>query len=234
MCWFSQKSCTPYDCLNLPSVFFIVFDLSYINLSGQKKHPTIKKEVIFLPRTHGGLNVLDPVIQHHILQKRWSNYLFKSALYPSFVYLLALNHLSLFLKSSRCPLVPFYFPEYRNSSVCDISLSIWHTIFDALDVLYATSTLTFPNIPLTTLLDLTLCKIIIPPDNNHWTMKHKKFLNGQFSIFDNVQQRLRLRVLGEYTRYPRLCQQLYTDILQTRLVKPQSTIRPHILEEVSL
>lgn len=151
-------------------------------------------------------------------------------MYPSFVYQLALNHLSLFLKSSRCPLLPFYFPEYCKSSLCDINLSIWHTIFAAFDVLHAKSTLAFSDLPLETLLDLLLYELIILPDSNHWTLKHKTFLGGQFFIFDTVQQRLRLRVVGEYTHHPRLCQQLYTDILQNCLVKLQSTMWPHILE----
>ncbi|KAI9249099.1 hypothetical protein EDC94DRAFT_527933, partial [Helicostylum pulchrum] len=86
-------------------------------------------------------------------------------------------------------------------------------------------------LPLATLLDLPLYKALIPPDNNHWTLKHKTFLCGQFFIFDVNRNRLRLRVAGEYARYPRLCQQLYNDILITRTVRLQSSIWPYILEE---
>lgn len=146
----------------------------------QKKHPSLKKEIIFLPWTHGGLKVLDPVIQHHILQKRWLDYIFNPIQRPSFVYQIALNHFSLFPKSSHCPLVLFYFPEYCKSIVCDKHLSIWNAIFEAFDTLHANSTIAFPELPLTTLLDLPLYKLIITPTDNHWTIKHQTFLSSNF------------------------------------------------------
>ncbi|KAI8070213.1 hypothetical protein BDF21DRAFT_425215 [Thamnidium elegans] len=146
---------------------------------------------------------MDPVLKHHILQKRWLNYIFSSISYPSFVYQFALNHLSLFLKSSHCPLVPFYFPEYHKNPVCDYNLSVWHAIFEAFDVLHNNSPLAFPKLPLATLLGIPLYKLITPPDDDHWTIRHKNFLSGQFFIFDLAQNRLRLRVINEYTKYPR-------------------------------
>ncbi|KAI8073768.1 hypothetical protein BDF21DRAFT_475169 [Thamnidium elegans] len=176
--------------------------------------------------------VLSMVIEtHQTLLPTWQNYIFTPNTYPSFVYRLILNHLSLFLKSADCPLVPFYFPEYRKSGVCDVNLSIWNAIFDAFDVLHTNATLEFPKLPLKTLLDLPLHELIISSDINHWTRKHKTFLSGQFFIFDITQKRLRLRVSVEYTRYPRLCQQLFIDILQTRLIKLQPNVWPHILED---
>ncbi|KAG0747128.1 hypothetical protein G6F57_009568 [Rhizopus arrhizus] len=178
------------------------------------------------------LNVLNSTIQHHILQKRWPNYIFNSNHYPSFVHQLALNHVSLFLNSSLCSLLPFYFPEYRKSRVCDNNLPIWHAIFDVYDAIHTDSTIEFPELPLDTLLALPLHKLIIPLDSNHWTLKHKTFLSGQFFVYDIVQKRLHLRITGEYTRYPRLRQQLYSDILQTRIVKLQSNVWPYILEEL--
>lgn len=36
----------------------------------QKKHPRLRKDIIFLPWQSGGLKVLDPMIQHQLLQKR--------------------------------------------------------------------------------------------------------------------------------------------------------------------
>lgn len=200
----------------------------------QKKHPALKKELIFLSWSHGGLQVLNPDIQHHILQKRWLNYIFDSTEYPSFVYPLVLNHLSLFLNSSNCPLVPFYFPEYRKSRVCDNNLSIWNAIFAAYDVILAASPIPFPALPLPTLMELPLHKLLLPTSTDeHWTVKHTSFTANQFFIFDTVQDRLRLRVPGEYTRYPRLCLQLYQDILQTRVVRLVPQVWPYITDGVS-
>ncbi|KAI9271129.1 hypothetical protein EDC94DRAFT_597265 [Helicostylum pulchrum] len=81
-------------------------------------------------------------------------------------------------------------------------------------------------------MDLPLYKLLIPPDENHWILKHKTFLSDKFFIFDIAQSSLRLRVAGEYTRYPRLCLQLYKYSLQTRIVKLHSSIWPYILEDM--
>ncbi|KAI9258706.1 hypothetical protein EDC94DRAFT_585981 [Helicostylum pulchrum] len=133
----------------------------------QKKHPALKKKVIFLPWTYGGLKVLDPVIQHTILQKRWLKYIFDSSLHSSFVCLFVLNHLLLFSKSAHCLSVPFYFPEYRKSRICDTNLSIWHAIFRAFDIIQNNESVSLPELPLATLLDLPLYKAIMLPDDNH-------------------------------------------------------------------
>lgn len=117
--------------------------VTYLSIHLAKNYSSLKKEVIFLSWFHGGSKVLDPVIQHHILQKRRLNYIFNSISYPSFVYQFALNHILPFLKLSHCPVVPFYFPEYRKSRVCDNKLSIWHAIFDSFDVLHTDSPLRF-------------------------------------------------------------------------------------------
>ncbi|KAI9352413.1 hypothetical protein BD770DRAFT_460659, partial [Pilaira anomala] len=68
---------------------------------------------------------------------------------------------------------------------------------------------------------------------DHWTLKHTSFLGNQFFIFDTSQERLRLRVPGEYTRYLRLCHQLYTDILQTRTVRLIPQVWPLITDGLS-
>lgn len=52
----------------------------------QNKSHKLKLESIFLPYRYGGLIVLDPILQHQVLQKRWLNYLLEGGLYPSFVY----------------------------------------------------------------------------------------------------------------------------------------------------
>lgn len=55
----------------------------------------------------------------------------------------------------------------------------------------------FPELPLVTLMDLSLHKLLIPPGENHWTLKHKFFLSDQFFFFYANENRLRLRVTGD-------------------------------------
>jgi hypothetical protein len=86
------------------------------------------------------------------------------------------------------------------------------------------------SLPLQTIMELPLHKLLVLIDDSHWTVKHKTFLGQQFFIFDESQDRLRLRVQGEYNRYPRLCAKLFHDILQTRIVELHSCVWPHILE----
>lgn len=50
-------------------------------------------------------------------------------------------------------------------------------------------------------------------------------------IFDSTASRLRLQVGGEYTRYPRLCRHLLSDILHDRSVKLKGFVWDHILHE---
>lgn len=49
-------------------------------------------------------------------------------------------------------------------------------------------------------------------------------------VYDPGQQRLRLKITGEYTRYPRLCRKLFQDILDKRTIRLQDWVWPHILE----
>jgi hypothetical protein len=196
----------------------------------QKKHPSLRKDKIFLPWNAGGQKVLDPAIQHVVLQKRWLKYIFNPTEHPSFTYPLILAHLSMFPKSTHCPLLPFYDTEYRKGAVCDSVLSIWSVIFNAFDAISKGFPLQLSSIPLQTIMELPLHKLLVLNDDSHWTVKHKTFLGQQFFIFDESQDRLRLRVQGEYNRYPRLCAKLFHDILQTRIVELHSCVWPHILE----
>jgi hypothetical protein len=83
----------------------------------QKKSPKLKRAIMFLPGKYGGLNVLDPTLQHLVLQKRWLNYLVDAARYPTFVRPHMLQHLSLFQNATEYPLLPLLSSSFRTSNV---------------------------------------------------------------------------------------------------------------------
>ncbi|KAI9486191.1 MAG: hypothetical protein EXX96DRAFT_473877 [Benjaminiella poitrasii] len=185
---------------------------------------------MYLPKKYGGLTILEPESQHLVLQKRWVNYLFDTKQYPSFVYPHVLQHLSFFSNSSSFPLLPVLLPSYRTSPAYDRSLSIWTSIFQLVDYFLpqASHPIVGP-LPLSTLLELPLYLGLSNIDNTHWSKRHPKFLISHMFIFDSQQQRLRLRVDGEYPRYPRLCRTLYNDILTHRSIGIHDFVWDHIL-----
>ncbi|CEP15119.1 hypothetical protein [Parasitella parasitica] len=195
-----------------------------------KKSPLLRKEKVFLPRHSGGLSVLDPSIQQLVLQKRWLNYLVDPGNYPSFLFPLMIHHLSLLPLSTEFPLLAFIAPHVRKSKLCHRDLSIWHSIFELFDHFGYTGLDVLTDLPVPTILALPLLQLLkeVPPE--HWLHRHPSFPSNQFLIFDDSQQRLRLRVRHEYTRYPRLCQTLYVDIMQSRTIELQPCVWPHILE----
>lgn len=199
----------------------------------QKKTPRLRKDLLFLPLKAGGLMVLDPVIQHKILQKRWLNYLIQPKVYYSFVYDLMITHLSYFDKSASYPLLPLYDPDFRSGRILHKDLSIWHVIFSTFDYFGSTATVKLVDVPIATILSLPLHKLLENTTDSHWTKKHPKFEAHLFMVFDEQSQRLRLKVIGEFTRYPRLCQSLFQDILHSRRVKLVDFVWTHILNPPS-
>lgn len=152
------------------------------------------------------------------------SYIFNSNHYLSFVRQLALNYLSLFLNSSLCPLVSFYFPEYCKSRMCDNNLPIWHAIFDAYDAIHTHSDwipkasarqfigLTSPQAYYTHLIAITGYSYIKP-----------------FSV---VSFLFMILFRNAFVSGLPVCQYLYSDNLQTRIVKIQLNVWPYILEEL--
>ncbi|KAG2191304.1 hypothetical protein INT47_011774 [Mucor saturninus] len=139
-----------------------------------------------------------------------------------------LDHLSHFQTSSLYPLLPLYDPEFRKSPVLN-KFSIWHVIFETFDYFQSSTKLQMINVPVSTILALPLRKIIQVQDISHWSLRHRNFAAGLFLIFDEQQQRLRLRVTHEFSRFPRLCQSLANDILCNRTIKLEAFVWPHIL-----
>ncbi|KAG1181595.1 hypothetical protein G6F46_010635 [Rhizopus delemar] len=129
--------------------------------------------------------------------------------YSSFVLPYRLQHLSLFKNSADYPLLPLVHPSFRQSVVYDKMLSIWEVILTTMD--YFNHTLDEPlqgPIPLQTVLNLPLHIVLnAPPD--HWSHRHLRFLTASMFIFDRQADHLRLKVDGEYTRYP--CCRTVTD-----------------------
>lgn len=194
-----------------------------------KKTPLLRKDKLFLPRTSGGLAVLDPSIQQLVLQKRWLNYLVNPTQFPSFLYPYMLNHLSLLPASSQFPYLVFIDIHFRKAPLLNKDLSIWHSIFALYDFFGCSGFRFLDAMPLSILLQLSLNKLVIGLPEQHWLLRHSKFPCHPFFIFDEVQQRLRLRVAHEFHRFARLCRHLYNDILVHRTIQLIPCLWPHIL-----
>ncbi|GAN07262.1 hypothetical protein MAM1_0154c06757 [Mucor ambiguus] len=163
----------------------------------QKKCPLIRKDLIFLPKSRGGLAVLNPSLQQLILQKRWLNYIINPGKYPSFLLPFMLYHLSLLPASSDFPYMAFLDAEYRRSPMLYKDLSIWHSIFALYDYFEFPDIQQVKVIPLQTVLQLPLHKLLTGFSDNHWLQRHPKFPATKFLIFDHYQQRLRLHVAAQ-------------------------------------
>ncbi|KAI9358692.1 hypothetical protein BD770DRAFT_320533 [Pilaira anomala] len=145
-----------------------------------------------------------------------------------------IDHLRLFKNSSDFPFLPLFDKEYRVSIVCPRSQSIWNTIFDAFDYYQLNEPMVIQKLPISTLMSLPLRKLVICNDQeHHWTSRHANFASYLFFIFDDIPQRLRLKIPGEYTRFPNLCARLFQDILTNRTVQLQPYVWEHILHSPS-
>lgn len=210
--------------------FFASLKTTLYQFVWQKKTPRLRKDIIFATRESGGLQVLDPTIQHQILQKRWLNYLIDPTKNPSFIYPFMLQHLSLFDNSSMYPHLPLYDIDYRKGAIYSAQMSIWSTIFSSFDYYINSGDPQPVSVPVDVILTLPLHKVLQNIDETHWTRKHRNFVAGLFFTFDTSQQRLRPKIDGEYTRFPRLCRQLLQNILVRRTITLKDFVWRHILE----
>jgi hypothetical protein len=144
-----------------------------------------------------------------------------------------INHLAMFKNANEFPLIPLFDTEYRTSPVSPRHLSICPVIFELFDYVNHQDDIKLTQVPVKTILSMPLRKLLIytnPSESDHWTMKHTKYTADLFMVFDVAQQRLRLKVNGEYSRFPRLCQNLYHEILTHRTIKLKPFVWQHILE----
>jgi hypothetical protein len=79
-------------------------------------------------------------------------------------------------------------------------------------------------LPLATLLTLPLTTMFSEIPANHWLLRQTQMSASTFFIYDPQTRRLRLKVAHEYQEKPRLCKQLYNDILQRRVIR----LAPHL------
>ncbi|KAK4520700.1 uncharacterized protein ATC70_006578 [Mucor velutinosus] len=199
----------------------------------KKKRPLLRKELIFLPKSRGGLAVLNPSLQQLILQKRWLNYLVKPQKYPSFLLPFMLYHVSLLPASSEFPYMAFLDAEYRKSSLTHKDLSIWHSIFAMYDYFDFNGLQQVDFLPFQTIMQLSLHKLLIGLSDDHWLRCHPRFPATKLLIFDNQQQRLRLRVASEYSSYSLFCASCYQEILVLKTVKLVPGVWTRILQPPS-
>ncbi|KAG1471453.1 hypothetical protein G6F56_002116 [Rhizopus delemar] len=179
----------------------------------QRKRSLVSFDQLCLPIAQGGLGVLNPQMQHLVLQIRHLRYIFDNTAPPSLVR----TALSLIAGHEQFNFISLIVPAFRKHNL-NQPWSILHAIYkayDHFDIVHDVSSLLISN-----QLKLPLNKFTFIPDY-HWLHRHPRFLASDFIIIDDQTGRLRLRVRGEYPIKLGLCYRLYKDILQRRTISLQ-------------
>lgn len=77
--------------------------------------------------------------------------------------------------------------EYRKSSLLHKDLSIWHSILALYDYFDFNVLQQMDVIPLYTIMQLPLHKLLTVLSDTHWLRGHPKFQANKFLIFDTTQ-----------------------------------------------
>jgi hypothetical protein len=153
----------PLRLLKPTEKFFDLLKSTIYKFVWQNKTPRLCKDLLFLPWESGGLKA----IQHQVLQRRWLDYMVNPMKYPSFVYNLMLEHLSLFDDASLCPNLPLYGAQFRKGPIYQTNMSIWSVVFSTFDYFVNFPGFLLENIPAEAILRLYLYKVLGNIDDTH-------------------------------------------------------------------
>ena len=78
----------------------------------QHKRPLVSFDQLCLPIAKGGLGVLNPQLQHPVLQVRHFRHIFNHSTIPSLVQDVAKHHLSIIADNDHFSLVSFFAPVF--------------------------------------------------------------------------------------------------------------------------
>ncbi|CAO3672760.1 unnamed protein product [Rhizopus stolonifer] len=157
----------------------------------QRKRPLVSFDQLCLPITQGGLGVLNPQLQHLVLQIRHLRHIFDNPDPQSLVHTALSHHLSIIGGHEHFNCVSFFVPAFRKHNL-NQHWSILHAIYkayDHFDIVHDFSPLSISN-----QLKLPLNKMFTSIPDRHWFHRHPRFLASDFFIIDDQTRRLRLRI----------------------------------------
>lgn len=142
------------------------------------------------------------------------------------------HHLSNMVGVIIFAFLPSFFVSTCRKHYLMCPLPIMHSIYKAFDHFKSRSG--FSSLSLANLLLLPLANIFLSIPDSHWLFRHPRFLACGFIIIiiDDATNRLHLWVRGEYLAKPSLCQRLYKDTLQHRVIRLQPFLWDFILQDV--
>ncbi|OBZ81050.1 hypothetical protein A0J61_10901, partial [Choanephora cucurbitarum] len=126
------------------------------------KTPRLAFDTICLPRTQGGLGVINPYRHYLVLQMKWLFALFSTTNSP--IRKLLTHHFALLQNTDNDPLFSFYSPEHRPLSNINPT-SIVHFLYKTFD--YPDVHFTLDRVPLNLLLRLSLRRMFVSVSTNY-------------------------------------------------------------------
>lgn len=207
-----------------------VRSLTY-NYVWQKKFPYVSMDRLTLPIMQGGLGLLNPPTQHLQLQMKWLFLIFQQNNTVSPFQEFLLQHVGRISSDPTHPVLPFFSVPLQHHSLLHPT-SIVPRLFAAFD--YLNISFKLDEVPLSQLLFFPLTNMFQPLPSNHWLHRYPRLPASSFLHFDSSTNRLRLKVVHEYTTLPRLFRRLYKDILERRSVKLQEFLWPHITQNTTI
>ena len=147
--------------------------------------PRIGFDKLCLSRSHGGVGLLEPLLQQSALQLRWLEPLFNvTGTSPSYITICLWHHICTTSHPTSDPHLPFVFPQLHGSDAKDTS-SVNYLLYRAIDQLPIDWL--SANLSATTILQLPLNTIWIPiiGNENLWRPGFKSMVVSDLFIFDS-------------------------------------------------
>ena len=189
--------------------------------------------MLCLPRSEGGLGVLNPTKQLLVLQMKWLFPLFSA--HPSHLREMLLHHFTLMTPCASEPLFTFYSSDHRSHALAHPT-SVVHSMYKTFD--HFGINFSLHQVPLSVLLQFPLWRFFqsVPPD--HWLQRHRTLPALHFFAPTTGSVSLTVRRPGTYDCYPTLLFRLYREVIVEKhmelttfvsaLLNPSTAITPYL------
>ncbi|KAI8338293.1 hypothetical protein BD560DRAFT_311996, partial [Blakeslea trispora] len=161
-----------------------------------------------LPRTEGGLGLLNPSIQALVLQMKWLRSLFSRE--SSSLKVMMLHHFALMSPCIEEPLFTFYSPDHRPHDL-EHPTSFVHSLYKAFD--HFKIKFSFDKVPLLVILQWPLRRFFEDLPVDHWLHRHKTLPASLLLDTTSGSLPLVIRRPGTYARHPYLLFRLYRKVV---------------------
>ncbi|KAI8389428.1 hypothetical protein BD560DRAFT_320290, partial [Blakeslea trispora] len=174
----------------------------------QNKSPRASFDQLCLPRTEGGLGLLNPSIQALVLQMKWLRSLFSRE--SSSLKDMMLHHFALMSPCIEEPLFTFYSPDHRPHDLAH-PISFVHSLYKAFN--HFKIKFSFDKVPLLVILQWPLRRFFEDLPVDHWLHRRKTLPVSLYLDTTSGSLPLVTRRPGTYARHPYLLFRLYREVV---------------------